>query len=76
MVLLRKKSNALFNYNCNKCSAQYKGTSHVMKSMIKQDGFRALYRGLSAPTLGFGLTFAISFRFESDLAKFPLTVFN
>ena len=39
-----------------------------MKNMIERGGFRALYRGLSAPTLGFGITFAISFRLTSIFA--------
>lgn len=29
--------------------------------MIRVDGYKSLYRGLLAPSLGFGLTFAVSF---------------
>lgn len=40
----------------------YKSTSDVLHAMIKNDGIGSLYRGLASPALGFGLTFAISFR--------------
>lgn len=42
---------------------KYSGTTAVIKQMIEQDGVKSLYRGLTSPALGFGLTFAISFRF-------------
>jgi hypothetical protein len=41
---------------------QYSGIMSVIKQMVAQDGVKALYRGLTSPALGFGLTFAISFR--------------
>ena len=41
----------------------YRSTSDVLRKMIQNDGFGSLYRGLASPALGFGLTFAISFRF-------------
>jgi hypothetical protein len=41
---------------------QYTGTVDVLKEMIKLDGVKSLYRGLLSPAMGFGLTFAISFR--------------
>jgi Mitochondrial carrier protein len=40
----------------------YKSTSDVLRTMVKIDGIGSLYRGLASPALGFGLTFAISFR--------------
>jgi hypothetical protein len=46
-------------------SDKYSGTLSVIRGMIAQDGIKALYRGLSSPALGFGLTFAISFRYIS-----------
>ena len=42
--------------------SQYGGTLDVIRSMVKSDGLTALYRGLLSPAMGFGLTFAISFR--------------
>lgn len=41
---------------------QYKSAPEVIKDMVRQDGAKSLYRGLLSPALGFGLTFAISFR--------------
>jgi Mitochondrial carrier protein len=40
----------------------YKSTSDVLRTMVRIDGIGSLYRGLASPALGFGLTFAISFR--------------
>ena len=40
----------------------YRSTSDVLRKMIRNDGFGSLYRGLASPAVGFGLTFAISFR--------------
>ncbi len=40
----------------------YKGMYDVMNQMIKNDGIHSLYRGIPSPALGFGLTFAVSFR--------------
>ena len=42
--------------------SQYTSTMNVITSMTKQDGFKSLYRGISFPAMGFGLTFAVSFR--------------
>ena len=42
----------------------YNSTTDVLGSMIKADGVKSLYRGLPAPAIGFGLTFAISFRYS------------
>jgi hypothetical protein len=42
---------------------QYKGAFDVIRSMVKNDGITSVYRGLASPALGFGLTFAVSFRF-------------
>lgn len=41
----------------------YTSIRHVLSSMIKNDGIQSIYRGIPSPALGFGLTFAISFRF-------------
>jgi solute carrier family 25 (mitochondrial carnitine/acylcarnitine transporter), member 20/29 len=40
----------------------YKGIRDVITSMVKNDGIHSLYRGIPSPALGFGLTFAVSFR--------------
>jgi solute carrier family 25 (mitochondrial carnitine/acylcarnitine transporter), member 20/29 len=40
---------------------EYTSSFDVLKKMIKTDGFRSLYRGLTSPAMGFGLTFAVSF---------------
>ena len=50
----------------------YTSTSDVLLKMVKIDGVGSLYRGLASPALGFGLTFAISFR----LIKSHITVFS
>ncbi len=42
---------------------QYRSTMDVIRSMAQKDGFKSLYRGISFPAMGFGLTFAISFRY-------------
>lgn len=42
-------------------SSSYKNTYDVLTSMIRTDGVSSLYRGLTSPVLGFGLTFAVSF---------------
>jgi hypothetical protein len=42
-------------------SSSHKNAFAVMKSMVKNDGASSLYRGLTSPVLGFGLTFAVSF---------------
>ena len=42
-------------------STQYKSTWDVLQTMIKLDGVQSIYRGIPAPAVGFGLTFAISF---------------
>jgi solute carrier family 25 carnitine/acylcarnitine transporter 20/29 len=39
----------------------YKGAYDVISSMVKANGVTSLYRGLTSPALGFGLTFAVSF---------------
>ena len=39
----------------------YTSTSHVISSMIKNDGISSIYRGITSPAIGFGLTFAVSF---------------
>ena len=39
----------------------------VFESMKKHDGIKSLYRGMLSPALGFGLTFAVSFRYISSL---------
>ncbi len=43
---------------------QYKSTIDVIATMMKQSGVSSLYRGISFPAMGFGLTFAISFRYH------------
>lgn len=48
----------------------YKSTSDVLRKMIRIDGVKSLYRGLASPAVGFGLTFAISFRYHI-LSLFP-----
>lgn len=45
----------------------YTNTLDVARKMMAADGFKSLYRGLPSPALGFGLTFAVSFRF-ADLS--------
>ncbi len=40
---------------------QYKSAYDVLTSMAKADGITSIYRGLTSPALGFGLTFAVSF---------------
>lgn len=40
----------------------YKGVRDVITSMVRNDGVHSLYRGIPSPALGFGLTFAVSFR--------------
>ena len=42
--------------------SSYRSTSDVLRKMAKIDGIGSVYRGLASPALGFGLTFAISFR--------------
>jgi hypothetical protein len=42
----------------------YKSQGDVIRSMIKQDGWKSLYRGLTSPVLAFGFTFALSFRYQ------------
>jgi hypothetical protein len=42
---------------------QYKSAFDVLSSMAKADGITSIYRGLTSPALGFGLTFAVSFRY-------------
>jgi hypothetical protein len=46
--------------------SNYTNTFDVARKMVAADGFRSLYRGLPSPALGFGLTFAVSFRYVSD----------
>lgn len=41
---------------------QYKSAFDVISTMIKSNGITSIYRGLTSPALGFGLTFAVSFR--------------
>ncbi len=41
---------------------QYTSAFQVINHMVKTDGVKSLYRGLLSPAMGFGLTFAISFR--------------
>jgi hypothetical protein len=41
----------------------YKSTIDVIRQMAAADGYKSLYRGSPAPIAGFGLTFAISFRY-------------
>ena len=48
----------------------YKSTSDVLRTMIKKDGVKSLYRGLASPAVGFGLTFAISVRYHI-MSLFP-----
>ena len=42
---------------------QYKSAYDVISSMVKSNGITSIYRGLTSPALGFGLTFAVSFRY-------------
>ena len=42
---------------------QYKSAFDVLNTMIKSNGITSIYRGLTSPALGFGLTFAVSFRY-------------
>ena len=44
-------------------SQKYTSTYDVLFRMSQKNGFTSLYRGLPSPALGFGLTFAISFRY-------------
>lgn len=41
--------------------SKYKTTWDVISSMVRHNGITSLYRGLTSPALGFGLTFAVSF---------------
>ena len=52
----------------------YKSTSDVIRSMIKADGVQSIYRGIPAPALGFGLTFAVSFRFVMSYTFFCIVL--
>jgi Mitochondrial carrier protein len=61
----------------------YKSTSDVLRKMVQTDGVQSLYRGLASPAAGFGLTFAISFRYQimslfslSDTVDFLLILFD
>jgi len=53
---------------------QYKSAFDVLSSMAKADGITSIYRGLTSPALGFGLTFAVSFRYK--VPPFALDVFS
>jgi Mitochondrial carrier protein len=62
---------------------QYKSTSAVSRKMVQTDGVQSLYRGLASPEAGFGLTFAITFRYHImslfslyDAVDFLLILFN
>lgn len=62
---------------------QYKSTSDVLRKMVQTDGVQSLYRGLASPAAGFGLTFAISFRYQimslfslNDTVDFSLIFFD
>lgn len=42
--------------------SHYTSILDVMKKMVQADGFLALYRGVPAPAMGYGVTFALCFR--------------
>jgi hypothetical protein len=46
---------------------QYKSAYDVISTMVRSNGFTSIYRGLTSPALGFGLTFAVSFRYSAGM---------
>lgn len=42
---------------------QYKSAYDVVSTMVRSNGVTSIYRGLTSPAVGFGLTFAVSFRY-------------
>ena len=54
---------------------QYKSAYDVISSMVKSNGITSIYRGLTSPALGFGLTFAVSFRyFTFNMSIYVITL--
>lgn len=43
------------------CPGKYTGTYNVLTTMVREQGVTSIYRGLFAPSIGFGFTFAVSF---------------
>jgi len=43
------------------CPGKYTGTYNVLTTMVREQGVTSMYRGLFAPSIGFGFTFAVSF---------------
>lgn len=44
-------------------SSEYRSSVDVIHKMVRENGFRSVYRGIAAPALGYGLTSAVSFRY-------------
>ena len=58
---------------------EYKGAYDVITKMIRSDGIGSLYRGITSPAIGFGLTFAVSFRCVCvlcSLGKRSVTIYS
>lgn len=41
--------------------SQYRGLSDCLRTMVREEGWGSLYRGLLSPQVGFGVTFSLSF---------------